>query len=251
MKQEKIYTMAEAAIKTGIPESLLEEWSSEQVISPSVLTDQEESFFNEGDLKQLNQIKHLHEAGYATQEIKKIARKVGLPSPGKSKRKRRIQKYLTVGELAKQSGLNARTIKYWEERGLIAPTTRSDGGFRLFSEATVPVCRLIQDLQLFNYSLEEIKECAELFDEGALEEMKTSELGETQKLDKLAEMTSNIDDLFFRMTEITKGMERWRKLLKSRQSAMAVMRKAIQRKVAQQKKDRAEKKPEKKVEEAE
>ncbi len=40
---------------------------------------------------------------------------------------------------------------------------RSEGGFRLYSKGYVHLCKLIQDLQLFGYTLEEIKAISDYF----------------------------------------------------------------------------------------
>ena len=47
--------------------------------------------------------------------------------------------YLTVGNLADKIGVSPRTIKHWEDKGIIEPDMRSDGGFRLYS-ATMFTC---------------------------------------------------------------------------------------------------------------
>ena len=54
------------------------------------------------------------------------------------------------------SGINVRTIKFWEEKGLIAPHRRTEGGFRLYRPGDVVLLSFIKDLQTFNYTLAEI-----------------------------------------------------------------------------------------------
>ncbi|MFQ5637072.1 MAG: MerR family DNA-binding transcriptional regulator [bacterium] len=41
---------------------------------------------------------------------------------------------MKIGELARETGLTIRTIRYYEELGLLQPLQRSKGGFRLFSK---------------------------------------------------------------------------------------------------------------------
>ena len=72
-------------------------------------------------------------------------------------RRRDKDSFLTVGNLAERSGVSPRTIKHWEDKGIIEPDMRTEGGFRLYSESYVFLCQLIRDLQLFGYTLEEIK----------------------------------------------------------------------------------------------
>ncbi len=49
-----------------------------------------------------------------------------------------------------------RTIKFWEEKGLISPHRRTEGGFRLYRPSEVVRLSFIKDLQAFNYTLAEI-----------------------------------------------------------------------------------------------
>ena len=68
-----------------------------------------------------------------------------------------------MGALAEKVGVSPRTIKHWEDMGIIEPNMRSEGGFRYYSDAYIYLCNLIKDLQLFNYSLVDIKMISDLF----------------------------------------------------------------------------------------
>lgn len=69
---------------------------------------------------------------------------------------------LTIGELAKRVGTNAVTIRYYEKRGLISTSERSEGGHRLYSEALIHRLRFVQNAKLVGFSLEEIFALLEL-----------------------------------------------------------------------------------------
>ena len=101
-------------------------------------------------------VKKFIELGYELNEIKKIQRNVGLPNLKGSKESKGHESLLTIGELAEKSSLNRRTIKFWEEKGLIKPIKRTDGGFRLFRKDDIELLVFIKDLQAFNYTLSEI-----------------------------------------------------------------------------------------------
>ena len=45
--------------------------------------------------------------------------------------------YLQIGEVAERTGVTQRTLRFYEEKGLLRPPTRMDGGFRLYSEDDV------------------------------------------------------------------------------------------------------------------
>lgn len=42
-----------------------------------------------------------------------------------------------IGEVAERVGLSLRTVRYYEEMGLITPEKRTDGGFRLYTDANI------------------------------------------------------------------------------------------------------------------
>jgi MerR family transcriptional regulator, repressor of the yfmOP operon len=42
--------------------------------------------------------------------------------------------FMQIGEIAERTGLTQRTLRFYEERGLLQPATRLDGGFRLYTQ---------------------------------------------------------------------------------------------------------------------
>jgi DNA-binding transcriptional MerR regulator len=131
----------------------LEEWTENELLSslPGLADMFPETALEEGEL-----IKKFCSLGYALPEIQKIKRSVGLPVKDEKGRYVSRSDFLTTGELAERSGINVRTIKFWEEKGLIAPHRRTEGGFRLYRPADVVKISFIRDLQAFNYTLAEI-----------------------------------------------------------------------------------------------
>jgi MerR family transcriptional regulator, repressor of the yfmOP operon len=67
--------------------------------------------------------------------------------------------YLQIDDVASRTGLTKRTIRYYEEIGLLHPPSRTEGGYRLFAEEDVQRLERIKRLrELMNFSLAEIKE---------------------------------------------------------------------------------------------
>jgi DNA-binding transcriptional MerR regulator len=70
--------------------------------------------------------------------------------------------YLQIGEVAERTGVTQRTLRFYEEKGLLQPPSRLDGGFRLYSEADVERVERIKRLQtLLGFTLADIKEMVE------------------------------------------------------------------------------------------
>lgn len=71
---------------------------------------------------------------------------------------------LQIGEVATRTDLSVRTIRHWEDIGLISPSARSRGGFRLYSHEDVARIRLLRYMKPLNFTLEQMRELLELRD---------------------------------------------------------------------------------------
>ncbi|MFO7981591.1 MAG: MerR family transcriptional regulator [Candidatus Aminicenantes bacterium] len=199
---------------TGIREPELKEWQNLRLIKPDGITSENIPFFTKDTINKALKIKNLVDIGYGFKDIQRIVKKVGLPGKEEQvKKSDKVNKYLTVGILAERVGVSSRTIKYWEDKGIIEPDMRSEGGFRLYSEVYIYLCKLIKDLQLFGYSLEEIKEISDLFrDYLALDEgLERYPVEQNDK--KLNVMLKKIREFYQKMDLFKKGIERWEDLL--------------------------------------
>lgn len=73
---------------------------------------------------------------------------------------------LQIGEVAEQVGLSLRTVRYYEEVGLVSPSARSEGGFRLYSDADVSRLALVKRMKPLGLTLEEMGELVTLIEDG-------------------------------------------------------------------------------------
>jgi DNA-binding transcriptional MerR regulator len=65
---------------------------------------------------------------------------------------------LRIGEIAERSGVTPRTIRYYEELGLLPRTEREQGKHRVYTEADVErICELTRLRDLLGLSLEELR----------------------------------------------------------------------------------------------
>ncbi len=69
---------------------------------------------------------------------------------------------LQIGEVARRTDLSIRTIRHWEEMGLVRPTARSSGGFRLYSEEDVARIRLLRFMKPLELTLQQMRELLEI-----------------------------------------------------------------------------------------
>ncbi len=66
---------------------------------------------------------------------------------------------MKVGALAKRTGVSVRTLHYYDEIGLLAPSLRSETGYRLYTPADVAHLQQIMSLRQLGFSLEHIRDC--------------------------------------------------------------------------------------------
>ena len=128
-----------------------------------------------------------------------------------------MEQYITISSLADQVGVSPRTIKHWEEKGIIESEMRSAGGFRLYSQIYVFMCKLVKDLQHFNYSLEEIKTISDYFREFLLISSDLNHYPQKEVQERLEAMSSAIIQLYSKMNLLKEGIARWEGLLKTKQ----------------------------------
>ncbi len=77
-----------------------------------------------------------------------------------------VSDYLRIEQAAARTGLTKRTLRYYEEIGLLDPPTRTEGNYRLYSPRDITRIELIKRMRnLLGFTLAEIKEIA-LLEEG-------------------------------------------------------------------------------------
>lgn len=213
---DPIYTDADLIKRGNITEEELNEFHEYSLISPIVNNEAGTELYPQHTLETLQKIKQLKSMGYGLDEIRKIVKKVGLPVPKKKDKKEDKKTYLTVGELAEKIGVNARTIKHWEDKGIIFPDARSEGGFRLYQEMYIFFGKLILDLQMFGYTLDEIKKVSDMFRDFVTISNKPDAYPASERLRKLEDMQRQIEKLNTKMNALKEGITRWEDLLKKK-----------------------------------
>ena len=71
-----------------------------------------------------------------------------------------------IGAVAERTGVTQRTLRFYEEKGLLDPPERMEGGFRLYSDEDITRVTYVRRLQdLLGFTLSEIKEMVEAEEE--------------------------------------------------------------------------------------
>jgi MerR family copper efflux transcriptional regulator len=63
---------------------------------------------------------------------------------------------MQIGEVAARTGLSLRSLRHWEEVGLLRPSGRTEGGFRLYTEVDVEKILVIRRMKPLGFTLEQM-----------------------------------------------------------------------------------------------
>ncbi|WP_290221312.1 MerR family transcriptional regulator [Corynebacterium atrinae] len=69
-----------------------------------------------------------------------------------------------IGEVAAQTGLSIRTLRHYDDLGIITPSGHTPGGFRLYSLADVERLLLIDRMKPLGFTLDQIREFLQAVD---------------------------------------------------------------------------------------
>jgi len=121
------------------------------------------------------------------------------PPSGKSE-----EDSMNIGTVARQSGVSAKTIRYYESVGLIDAAMRTDSGYRVYDTRDVETLRFVQRARGLGFSVEEVGSLLALWHDRARSSAEVKALarhrlaGIDRKMAELAEMRATLTHLMER-----------------------------------------------------
>ncbi|MEU8779810.1 MerR family transcriptional regulator [Streptomyces sp. NPDC048606] len=116
-------------------------------------------------------------------------------------------RHMQIGEVASRTELSLRTIRHYEETGLVTPSARSQGGFRLYTEADVARLMVIRRMKPLGFTLDQMRDLLDATDrldsgsalaEGEREELldrvRGYERTATEQVDRLRTQLTRAED---------------------------------------------------------
>lgn len=158
-----------------------------------LITSEDESDleFDAEAIEKMELVEKLKEMGYSIEQSVRILRNVGEPVKRTRNLESEYSRHLlfTPGQLAKHFNVSPRAIKYWEEKKLIRPFSRSRTGIRFYHKKTMIEIMLLKGFQNLGFSLDEIKVFLDLYN-FILEPSKQSD-----RENKIQMFTRRLDEL--------------------------------------------------------
>lgn len=119
------------------------------------------------------------------------------------------EQLLHIGEVAERVGLSLRTVRYYEEIGLVEPSDRTEGGFRLYSGEDVRRLLLVKRIKSLRVPLEEMSDILETIDEAERAEELDEEVLQRHVV-RLKLVSERADDRIARLERDLEGARRLR-----------------------------------------
>ncbi|MEU3990314.1 MerR family transcriptional regulator [Streptomyces platensis] len=116
-------------------------------------------------------------------------------------------KHMQIGEAAARTELSLRTIRHYEETGLVVPAARSQGGFRLYTETDVARLMVIRRMKPLGFTLDQMRDLLDVTDqldaddtlsaderEALLHRLRTYQQAAAEQVEKLRAQLSHAED---------------------------------------------------------
>lgn len=94
----------------------------------------------------------------------------------------------TAGELAKKLGISARTVRFYDEKGILCPVAHSEAGYRIYDETSVEQLQKIIMLRFLDFQLDQISEMVKTGNSDIRQSLKEQEkllLQKTEHLERI------------------------------------------------------------------
>jgi Cu(I)-responsive transcriptional regulator len=117
---------------------------------------------------------------------------------------------MNIAEAAERSGLSAKTIRYYENAGLIPPAKRQSNGYRDYHEMDVQLMRFIQRARALGFSVGQCRELLALYDDKdrASGDVKALALSHIKEIDARLEALAGMRRTLAALVERCHGDER-------------------------------------------
>lgn len=117
---------------------------------------------------------------------------------------------MNIGQAAKHSNVNAKTIRYYESIGLIPDASRTGNGYRTYSDKDVETLRFIHHSRNLGFSVKDVGTLLDLWrnQKRASADVKALALSHIEEVDRKIEELRKVRDTLTHLTQRCHGDDR-------------------------------------------
>ena len=117
---------------------------------------------------------------------------------------------MNIGQVAGSSGVNAKTIRYYESIGLIAEASRTESGYRTYGDNDVQTLRFISHARSLGFSVKEVSKLLDLWRDHARAsaDVKALAMAHVEAVDRKISELQRIRDTLVDLTHRCHGDDR-------------------------------------------
>ena len=117
---------------------------------------------------------------------------------------------MNIGEAARHTGLPSKTIRYYEDVGLIRPPRRRANGYRTYADRDLHLMRFVQRARSLGFAVEDCRELVTLYEDTrrASADVKALALARVDEIDRKLEELAGLRDALAELAEKCHGDER-------------------------------------------
>ena len=114
---------------------------------------------------------------------------------------------MLIGEASRQTGLSAKTIRFYSDQGLVHPRRDPFTGYRSFTETDLVRLRFLKKARRFNFSIKDCSELLSLYDreDRSSSDVKTIASKKVRELDTKLEELNSLRNQLLSLVERCKG----------------------------------------------
>jgi DNA-binding transcriptional MerR regulator len=116
----------------------------------------------------------------------------------------------TIGEFSKITGMTVKTLRFYHEQSVLAPSyVDAETGYRYYSQSKIEVARIISQLRTLEFSLAEIAEILDSYDDEAdiLSHLERQNRTITEKMHKFREVKRSLQSIISKEREAIAAMQ--------------------------------------------
>jgi len=117
---------------------------------------------------------------------------------------------MNIGQAAQQSNVSAKTIRYYESIGLVAPAKRTESGYRRYTEKDVETLRFIHHARNLGFSVKDVSMLLDLWrdQDRASADVKALAMAHVAAVDRKIEERQRMRDTLLDLTHRCHGDDR-------------------------------------------